>query len=241
VFRKPGSPGAGAHHPARREWPHLGNGNCFHGRQSAEDALAAIRPPPPRPDLRCRVRRSRRPRRARVTLARPRGGLWPGPVFRNDTPNYGRNTSGVSREPFPQPGEQLVDAPVAPDRVRGGEPGSPASAQEPKRFIGGIGWGTWPLRWRASWPLAELVVTNDEVIVRPRRFARFLCPRGARYSIAELSFAEVGAWGIRFSSAKDPRKITFSGPGNKQVARLLVHRGIELRDRRGGLKSGSEP
>jgi hypothetical protein len=130
----------------------------------------------------------------------------------------------MSREPFPPPGEQLVDAPV-----------------EPKRFIGGIGWGTWPLMWRASWPLAQLVVTGDEVIVRPRRFARFLCPPGARYSIAELSFAEVGAWGIRFSSARDPRRITFSGPGNKQIARLLAQRGIEVRDRRGGLKSRSEP
>lgn len=162
-------------------------------------------------------------------------------MFRNDTLNYGRNTSGVSREPFPQPSEHLVDAPVAPDRARGWDPESPASANEPKRFIGGIGWGIWPLRWRASWPLAELVVTSDEVIVRPRRFARFLCPPGARYSIAELSSAEVSAWGIRFRSARDPRRITFSGRGNKQIARLLTQRGIEVRDRRGGLKSGSEP
>lgn len=147
----------------------------------------------------------------------------------------------MSREPFPQPGEHLVDAAVAHDPESGGEPKSPASANEPKRFIGGMGWGTWPVRWRASWPLAELVVTSDEIIVRPRRFARFLCPRGARYSIAELSFAEVGAWGIRFRSARDPRRITFSGLGNKQIARLLTQRGIEVSDRRGGLKSGSEP
>src|SRR5215467_7862255 len=95
--------------------------------------------------------------------------------------------------------------------------------------------------WRATWPLAELVVTSDEVIVRPRRFVRFLCPPGARYSIAELSFAEVSvAWGIRFSSARDPRRITFAGPGNKQIARLLAQRGIEVRDRRGRRTSGSE-
>jgi hypothetical protein len=143
----------------------------------------------------------------------------------------------VSRKPFPRPDEHLVDAPVAPERVSGWEPEVPASANEPQRFIGGIGWGTWPLMGRASWPLAELVVTSDEVIVRPRRFASLLCPRGARYSITELSFAEVGAWGIRFRSATDPRRIMFSGPGNKQIARLLTQRGIELRDRRGRLRS----
>jgi hypothetical protein len=155
--------------------------------------------------------------------------------------NYGSNTSGVSREPIPRPGEHLVDAPVPPDRVTGWEPDGAPSANEPKQFIGGIGWGTWPLMWRASWPLAQLVVTGDEVIVRPRRFARFLCPPGARYSIAELSFAEVGAWGIRFRSARDPRRITFWGPGNRQIARLLTERGIEVRDRRGRLISGSDP
>jgi hypothetical protein len=134
----------------------------------------------------------------------------------------------MSRKPFPPSGKHL-------------NPEGPASANEPKRFIGGIGWGTWPLMWRASWPLAELLISSNEVIVRPRRFGRFLCPRGARYSIAELSFAEVGAWGIRFSSASDPRRITFSGPGNRQIARLLAQRGIEVRDRRGRLISGSEP
>src|SRR5579862_7035902 len=94
----------------------------------------------------------------------------------------GGNTWSVSREPFPQSGEHLADG--SGETPRRLDHDDQASASEPKRFIGGIAWGTWPLMWRATWPLAELIVTSGEVVVRPRRIVKFLCPPGARYSIA---------------------------------------------------------
>ncbi|MDX6480590.1 MAG: hypothetical protein QOG85_1100 [Gaiellaceae bacterium] len=102
-----------------------------------------------------------------------------------------------------------------------------------ERFIGAITWG---YLWRATWPLCELVITDDEVIVRPRRFVRFVCP-GARYGISGLSYAQKGAWGIQFVSTHEPQSIPImfgSLPGDTpKIARLLAARGIEFRDRKG--------
>jgi hypothetical protein len=147
--------------------------------------------------------------------------------------------SAVSRQPFPQPGEHLPDFPAQlPPRSEGDEQ---VPTSEPTRFIGGILSGHFPFASRVGWPLAELIVTDDEVIVRPRRrFLAFVCP-GAKYSIEELSFAQVGMRGIRFHSARDPREIWFLFSDKPRIARLLTQRGIEVRDRKGREFSGSRP
>ncbi len=84
--------------------------------------------------------------------------------------------------------------------------------------------------FHCGWPFAELIMTSDEVIVRPRGFMRIL---GVRYSIADLSYAQTGIFGTRFVSPKHSRKVAFYTGDNWRVWSLLAQRGVEVRDRQG--------
>ncbi len=108
----------------------------------------------------------------------------------------------MEREPFPKPGERLVDPVSAPET---------SDASRPPRLIsifGGIGYGPAHASWwagRSSPGFSRLTVENDSVLMKPDSFTRtiFRLPI-VRIPLDEITSASRTTFGIWFHVRGNP-------------------------------------
>jgi hypothetical protein len=108
---------------------------------------------------------------------------------------------------------------------------------ERKRFIGGSEFN-W--LWRATWPLAELLIDDEGVAVRAAVWPlRWVVP-STRLAFGEIAHVEVGAAGgssFRFRTNEPSwgdSVIFRASSGDRQaIIERLVSAGLDVRDRNG--------